>query len=110
MRAYRTVNGKKVYGYFSAPKEYVPDWTIDEIYEELWKYGESLAWTEYEWKEGIENPETGDELWPTNRKYHFKHCSFLLKISFIVKFFRWHAEITHFYFNDAGVKSPAIAP
>ncbi|MEE0515387.1 MAG: fibronectin type III domain-containing protein [Emergencia sp.] len=74
VRAYRTVNGKKVYGYFSTPKEYVPDWTIDEIYEELWKYGESLAWTEYEWKEGIENPETGDELWPTNRKYYFKHC------------------------------------
>ena len=73
VRAYRTVNGKKVYGYFSEPKEYVPDWTIDEIYEELWKYGESLAWTEYEWKEGIENPETGDELWPTNKKYHFKH-------------------------------------
>ncbi|MCI9640448.1 fibronectin type III domain-containing protein [Ihubacter sp. mB4P-1] len=73
VRAYRTVNGKKVYGYFSTPKEYVPDWTIDEIYEELWKYGESLAWTEYEFKEGTDNPETGNELWPTDRKYHFKH-------------------------------------
>lgn len=73
VRAYRTVNGKKVYGYFSTPKEWVPDWTIDEIYEELWKYGESLAWTEYEWKEGTENPNMGNELWPTDKKYHFKH-------------------------------------
>lgn len=73
VRAYRTVNGKKVYGYFSKPTEWKPDWTIDEIYEELWKYGESLAWTEYEYREGIDNPETGNELWPTDRKYHFKH-------------------------------------
>lgn len=73
VRAYRTVNGKKVYGYFSTPAEWQPDWTIDEIYEELWKYGESLAWTEYEYREGTENPETGSELWPTDRKYHFKH-------------------------------------
>lgn len=77
VRAYRTVNGKRVYGYFSAPKEYVPDWTIDEIYEELWKYGESLAWTEYEYIEGKPNPDewNGRELWPTDRKYHFKHCT-----------------------------------
>ena len=73
VRAYRTVNGKKVYGYFSTPAEWQPDWTIDEIYEELWKYGESLAWTEYEYRKGTENPETGNELWPTDRKYHFKH-------------------------------------
>lgn len=77
VRAYRTVNGKKVYGYFSEPKEYVPDWTIDEIYEELWKYGESLAWTEYEYIEGKPNPDewNGRELWPTEKKYHFKHCT-----------------------------------
>lgn len=77
VRAYRTVNGKKVYGYFSAPKEYVPDWTIDEIYEELWKYGESLAWTEYEYIEGKPNPDDWNErdIWPTNRKYHFRHCT-----------------------------------
>lgn len=76
VRAYRTVNGKKVYGYFSTPAEWQPDWTIDEIYEELWKYGESLAWTEYEWIEGKPNPDEwgGRELWPTDRKYHFKHC------------------------------------
>lgn len=75
VRAYRTVNGKKVYGYFSSPVEWIPDWTIDEIYEELWKYGESLAWTEYEYIEGKPNPDEWDgrELWPTDRKYHFKH-------------------------------------
>lgn len=48
VRAYRLVNGKKVYGLFSTPAEWVPDWTIDEIYEELWKYGESLKWPMYE--------------------------------------------------------------
>lgn len=75
VRAYRTVNGKKVYGYFSTQAEWQPDWTIDELYEELWKYGESLAWTEYEWIEGKPNPDEwgGRELWPTDRKYHFKH-------------------------------------
>lgn len=49
VRAYRTVNGKRVYGYFSKPGKWVPDWTIDEIYEELWKYGESLKWPVHEW-------------------------------------------------------------
>lgn len=48
VRAYRTVSGKRVYGYFSAPNKWVPDWTIEEIYKELWQYGESLKWTLYE--------------------------------------------------------------
>ena len=76
VRAYRTVNGKRVYGYFSAPKEYVPDWTIDEIYEELWKYGESLAWTEYEYINADGSPdENGEYIRPRKdgKKYHFKH-------------------------------------
>ncbi|MGF6375372.1 hypothetical protein M2140_000406 [Clostridiales Family XIII bacterium PM5-7] len=48
VRAYRTVKGKKVYGYFSVKQKYVPDWTVEELYEELWQYGESLTWTMHE--------------------------------------------------------------
>ena len=48
VRAYRLVHGKKVYGLFSNPAEWKPDWTIEEIYAELWKYGESLTWPMYE--------------------------------------------------------------
>lgn len=48
VRAYRTVKGKRVYGYFSKSDKWVPDWTIEGIYEELWKYGESLTWTMHE--------------------------------------------------------------
>lgn len=48
VRAYRTVNGKKVYGLFSAAQRFTPEWTIEEICEELWKYGESLEWPMYE--------------------------------------------------------------
>ena len=76
VRAYRTVNGKKIYGYFSEPKEYVPDWTIGEIYEELWKYGESLAWTEYEYINADGSPdENGEYIRPRKdgKKYRFKH-------------------------------------
>ena len=29
-------------------KKFVPEWTIEEIYEELWQYGESLEWPMYE--------------------------------------------------------------
>lgn len=76
VRAYRTVNGKKVYGYFSAPKEYVPDWTIDEIYEELWKYGESLKFPLYEYAnpDGSDN-ENGEVIVPKKdgSTYHFKN-------------------------------------
>ena len=76
VRAYRTVNGKKVYGYFSAPKEYVPDWTIDEIYEELWKYGESLKFPLYEYAnpDGSDN-ENGEVIVPKKdgSTYQFKN-------------------------------------
>lgn len=67
VRAYRTVNGKRVYGYFSKPGEWVPDWTIDEIYEELWKYGESLKWLVHEWN--------GEEIVPKKdgSTYHLMH-------------------------------------
>lgn len=77
VRAYRTVNGKKVYGYFSKPIEWKPDWTIDEIYEELWKYGESLKWREYEWinPDGSED-ENGEYMQPKKdgSVYSFEHC------------------------------------
>lgn len=42
VRAYRTVNGKKVYGYFSKADKYVPDWTMEELMPELIAYGESI--------------------------------------------------------------------
>ena len=49
MRAYRTVSGRKVYGYFSKPGEWKPDWTINQIYEEAWKYVEAMKFPMYEW-------------------------------------------------------------
>lgn len=42
VRAYRVVNGKKIYGVFSESNHYVPDWTIDELMQELIAYGESI--------------------------------------------------------------------
>lgn len=42
VRAYRAVNGKKVYGYFSKAGKYVPDWNMDELMPELIAYGESI--------------------------------------------------------------------
>ena len=42
VRAYRTVNGKKVYGYFSKADKYVPDWNMEELMPELIAYGESI--------------------------------------------------------------------
>lgn len=42
VRAYRTVNGKKVYGYFSKADKYVPDWNMDDLMPELIAYGESI--------------------------------------------------------------------
>ena len=41
IRAYRMVNGKKVYSIFSA-KKYVPEWTMEELMPELIAYGESI--------------------------------------------------------------------
>ena len=45
VRAYRTVNGKKVYGLFSVAKEFKPDWTMEELMPELIAYGESIKGT-----------------------------------------------------------------
>ncbi|MGF6375377.1 hypothetical protein M2140_000411 [Clostridiales Family XIII bacterium PM5-7] len=42
VRAYRTVKGKKVYGYFSVKQKYVPDWNMNELMPELIAYGESI--------------------------------------------------------------------
>lgn len=42
VRAYRTVKGKKVYGYFSKADKYVPDWTMEELMPDLIAYGESI--------------------------------------------------------------------
>lgn len=42
VRAYRTVSGKKVYGLFSSPKEFEPEWTMEELMPELITYGESI--------------------------------------------------------------------
>lgn len=76
VRAYRTVNGKKVYGYFSNASKWVPDWTIDEIYQECWKYGESLKFPVYEYINPDGSPnEDGDYLAPKKdgSVYHMKH-------------------------------------
>ncbi len=76
VRAYRTVNGKKVYGYFSNKDKWVPDWTIDEIFELCWKYGESLKFPLYEYanQDGSPNKD-GDYLIPKKDGsiYHMKH-------------------------------------
>lgn len=61
VRAYRTVNGKKVYGLFSVPQKFVPEWTIEEIYEELWQYGESLEWPMYEVVSTYPDPDANGE-------------------------------------------------
>lgn len=42
VRAYRTVNGKKVYGYFSKADKYVPNWNIKDVKKELANYGETI--------------------------------------------------------------------
>ncbi|NBH60596.1 hypothetical protein D1155_02775 [Anaerotruncus sp. 80] len=58
VRAYRTVNGKKVYGLFSVAKEFKPDWTMEELMPELIAYGESIEGRRMQY-----NPAT-DELEP----------------------------------------------
>ena len=45
VRAIRKAGGKTTFGNFSPATEFVPDWTIEPLYEESWKYGESLEWT-----------------------------------------------------------------
>ncbi|MEY8367023.1 fibronectin type III domain-containing protein [Anaerovoracaceae bacterium 41-7] len=58
VRAYRTVSGKKVYGLFSSPKEFEPEWTMEELMPELIAYGESIKGKKLQY-----NPAT-DELEP----------------------------------------------
>ena len=45
VRAYKIVSGKKVYGLFSSPKEFEPEWTMEELMPELIAYGESIKGT-----------------------------------------------------------------
>ncbi len=76
VRAYRTVNGKKVYGNFSKMCQWTPDWTIEEIYDWAWKYVEAMEFPIYEYIEGKENPDRHDSyLWPKKdgTVYHWKH-------------------------------------
>ena len=76
VRAYKTVRGKKVYGLFSNPVEFVPEWTIDEVYNEAWKYVESLKWPLYEYAnpDGSVN-EDGEYVVPKadGSTYNLKH-------------------------------------
>ncbi len=74
VRAYRTVNGKKVYGNFSKVCQWTPDWTIEEIYDWAWKYVEAMEFPIYEYIEGKDNPDMGGrDFWPTDETYHWKH-------------------------------------
>ena len=75
VRAYRTVNGKKVYGLFSAPVAYECPWTKEELFEELWQYGESLEFPLYEFINADGSPNAdGEYLQPKTdgSTYHFK--------------------------------------
>lgn len=76
VRAYRTVKGKKVYGLFSTPKRYKADWKIEEVYDEVWKYVESLEWPLYEAVPSYpEEDENGEVIYPMKdgTTYHLKH-------------------------------------
>jgi len=76
VRAYRTVNGKKIYGMFSVPKRYKADWTIEEVYDEVWRYVESLEWPLYEVVPTYpEENEDGEYIQPMKdgTTYHLEH-------------------------------------
>lgn len=76
VRAYRTVNGKKVYGLFSTSKILVPEWTIENVYDEVWRYIESLEWPLYEAVPTYPEPdENGETIYPKKdgSTYHLKH-------------------------------------
>ena len=73
VRAYKIVNGKKVYGRFSKPVTFKPQWTIKEVYDNVWKYIESLEWPLYE---EMEKPDKdGNYLRPakSGEVYHLEH-------------------------------------
>lgn len=73
VRAYKIVNGKKVYGSFSKAVTFKPQWTIKEVYDNVWKYIESLEWPLYE---EMEKPDK-DGNWRRPAKsgetYHLEH-------------------------------------
>lgn len=76
VRAYKTVNEKKVYGLFSNPVRFVPEWTIDEVYDTVWKYIESLEWPMYEAVPTYPEPnEDGEYILPKKdgSTYHLQH-------------------------------------
>lgn len=49
IRAYRKINGRKVFGYFSEVKKWIPDWTIEEICADCRIFAESLRFPVHEW-------------------------------------------------------------
>ncbi|MEG1164716.1 MAG: hypothetical protein RSE31_08380 [Anaerovoracaceae bacterium] len=75
VRAYKVVKGKSVYGYFSEPKKWTPDWTIEQIYEESWKYVEAMKFQVYEARKEL-NPDRDDYCWlkADGSTYSWKHC------------------------------------
>lgn len=76
IRAYKTVNGKKVYGLFSSVATLKPEWTIEEVYDEVWKYIESLEWPLYEAVPTYPEPNEDDEYIVPKKDgstYHLQH-------------------------------------
>ncbi|NCE98832.1 hypothetical protein [Emergencia sp. 1XD21-10] len=76
VRAYRIVNGKKIYSYFSTPKKYVPDWTMEELMPELIAYGESIEGKRLEFTDQYdENDEPIHKLYtgPEGATYTMDH-------------------------------------
>ena len=73
VRAYKVINGKKVYGKFSKPVSFVPQWTIDEVYNKVWKYIEGVEWPVYEFS--AKPDKNGNYLRPKKdgSVYHLKH-------------------------------------
>lgn len=71
VRSYRTVSKKKVYSYFTSPKEYVPNWTMDDLMPELIAYGESIKGRRLQYNPVTEEfePYTG----PEGKYYTMEH-------------------------------------
>ncbi|MCI5688998.1 MAG: fibronectin type III domain-containing protein [Emergencia sp.] len=72
VRAYKIVSGKKVYGLFSSPKEFEPEWTMEELMPELIAYGESIKGKKLQYNPATDElePYTGSE----GSTYTFDHC------------------------------------
>lgn len=76
VRAYKVVNGKRVYGYFSKPVKFTPQWTINEVSTAVWKYIESLNWPLYEAVSTYPEPDKyGKYMYPAKdgSTYHLQH-------------------------------------